>query len=188
MFCKTVLQAEHSHIHYTKDTASQIYTIKNIFHKTPILHYAKDAHYSTYIITLMCSLQPYLVYTFYLVYLKIMLINIKFNGSKSHLLSFKGRNCKISTRGVTVNGLSLNVSETAVHLGHHMSAKDKECTVNATKNSFGGLSICSLLSYLLFLFIKMYYLGNIAVVIMSHLCGHCRVIGLRLSVLSRDRH
>ncbi len=29
--------------------------------------------------------------------------NIKFNGSKSHLLLFKGRNCKISTRGVTVN-------------------------------------------------------------------------------------
>ncbi len=56
--------------------------------------------------------------------------NIKFNGSKSHLLLFKGRNCKISTRGVTVNGVSLTVSETAIHLGHHMSTNDKECTVN----------------------------------------------------------
>ncbi len=62
--------------------------------------------------------------------------NIKFNGSKSRLLLFKGRNCKISTRGVTVNSVSLTVSETAVHIGHHMSTKDKECTVNAGKNSF----------------------------------------------------
>ncbi len=28
------------------------------------------------------------------------------------------------------------MSETAIHLGHHMSTKDKECTVNAAKNSF----------------------------------------------------
>ncbi len=62
--------------------------------------------------------------------------NMKFNGSKSRLLLFKGRNCKISTRGVTFNGVSLTVSETAVHLCHHMSTKDKQCTVNAAKNSF----------------------------------------------------
>ncbi len=49
---------------------------------------------------------------------------------------FKGRNCKISTRGVTVNGVSLTVSETAVQLGHHMLTKDKECTFNAAKHSF----------------------------------------------------
>ncbi len=71
--------------------------------------------------------------------------NIKFNGSKSRLLLFKGRNCKISTRGVTVNGVLLTVSETAVHLGHHMSTKDKECTVNAAKNSFWRSLICSYL-------------------------------------------
>ncbi len=51
--------------------------------------------------------------------------NIIFNGSKSSLLLFKGRNCKILTRGVSVNGVSLNVSEKAVHIGHHMSTKDK---------------------------------------------------------------
>ncbi len=62
--------------------------------------------------------------------------NIKFNGSKSCLLLFKGRNCKISTSSVTVNGVSLTVPERAVHLGYHMSTKDKECTVNATKNCF----------------------------------------------------
>ncbi len=48
---------------------------------------------------------------------------------------FKRRNSKISTRGVTVNGVSLNVVETAVHLGHHISTRDKECTVNAAKNN-----------------------------------------------------
>ncbi len=56
--------------------------------------------------------------------------------SKSRLLLFNGRNFKISTRGVTVNGVSLTVSETAVHFGHHMSTKGKECTVNAAINSF----------------------------------------------------
>ncbi len=45
-------------------------------------------------------------------------------------------NCKISTRGVTVNGLSLNVSETPVHPGHHISTKDTECGANAAKNRF----------------------------------------------------
>ncbi len=63
------------------------------------------------------------------------MFNIKFNGSKSHLLLFKGRNCKVSTRGVTVNGVSLTVSETAVHLGHYMPTTDKECTVNVATNS-----------------------------------------------------
>ncbi len=62
--------------------------------------------------------------------------NIKYNRSTSCLLLFNGRNCKISTRGVTVNGVLLTVSETAVHLGHHMSTKDKECTVNTAKNCF----------------------------------------------------
>ncbi len=45
----------------------------------------------------------------------------------------------------TVNGVSLTVSETTVHLGHHMSTKDKEYTVNAAKNSFADLLICSYL-------------------------------------------
>ncbi len=35
--------------------------------------------------------------------------NIKFNGSNSCLHLFKGGNCKISIRGVTINGVSLTV-------------------------------------------------------------------------------
>ncbi len=46
--------------------------------------------------------------------------------------------CFISAtqKDITVKSVSLNVSEIAVHLGHHMSTKDKECIVNAAKNSF----------------------------------------------------
>ncbi len=51
--------------------------------------------------------------------------NIKFNGSICHLLLFKGANCKILTKGVIVNGESLNAADTAVHLGHHMLTKEK---------------------------------------------------------------
>ncbi len=61
--------------------------------------------------------------------------NITFNGSNSYLRIFKGRKCTISTRGVTVKAVSLNVSERTVHLGHHTLTKDKECTVKAAKFS-----------------------------------------------------
>ncbi len=56
--------------------------------------------------------------------------------SKHRLHLFKGRNCNISKRDVTVNGVSLTLSETAVHLGHHMSTKYNECTLKAAKTSF----------------------------------------------------
>ncbi len=41
--------------------------------------------------------------------------------------------------------VSLTVSAIAVHFGHHMSTKDKECIVNAAKIVFGDLLICSYL-------------------------------------------
>ncbi len=110
--------------------------------------------------------------------------NIKFNGSKSRLLLFKGRNYIISTRGVTVNGVSLTVSETAVHLGHHMSTKEKECTVNAAKNSFWRSFNLFISDYgHIYSFLKkVNCLDNIAVVTMGHLCGHCKVMELSLCV------
>ncbi len=93
------------------------------------------------------------------------------------------------TRGVTDNGVSVTVSETAVHLRHHMSTKDKECTVNEAQNSFWR-------SFNLFIsdyghinsFFKMSFLDNIAVVTMGHLCGKCKVMELSLSVLPGERH
>ncbi len=72
--------------------------------------------------------------------------NIKFDGSKSRSFLFKGRNCNILTRCVTVNGVSLTVSKTAVHLGHHMSTKDiKNVLLMQAKIVFGDLLICSYL-------------------------------------------
>ncbi len=65
---------------------------------------------------------------------------------KKSFTLFKGRNYKISTRGFTVNGVSLNGSETAIHLGYHMLTKDKECSVNAVKNSSYLIIIISTLS------------------------------------------
>ncbi len=65
--------------------------------------------------------------------------NIKFNGSKNRLLLFKGRNCKISTRGVTVNGVSLTVSETICQ------PKIKNVLLRQPKIVFGDLLICSYL-------------------------------------------
>ncbi len=115
--------------------------------------------------------------------------NITFNGSKGHLHLFKGRNCKISTRGVIVNGVSLTVSETAIHLCHHMLTKDKECTVNAAKNSFWRSFNLFISDYGLIYFSFLNELfHNIAVVTMSHLCSHCKVMQLSLSVLPGERH
>ncbi len=54
-----------------------------------------------------------------------------------------------------------------------MSTKDRECTINAAKIVFGE---------------KMSFLDNIAVVTMGHLCRHCKVMDLSLSVLPGDRH
>ncbi len=112
--------------------------------------------------------------------------NIKFNGSKSCLLLFKGRNCKISTRGVTVNGVSLTVSETSVHLGHHMSTKDKECIINAAKNSFWRSFNLFISDYgHIYSFLKMSFLDNIAVYTIGHLCGNCKVMELSFCVAWR---
>ncbi len=61
--------------------------------------------------------------------------NISFNGSKSRLLLFKGRQCKISNRGIIVNGVLLNMSESAV-LGHHVCTYDKDRIVTARKLFF----------------------------------------------------
>ncbi len=62
--------------------------------------------------------------------------NIKFNRLKGRLHLSKRRNCTFSTKCVTLNGVSINVSETAVHHGHHMSTKDKASTVNVAKKGF----------------------------------------------------
>ncbi len=78
--------------------------------------------------------------------------NIKFNESKSRLLLFKGRSCKISTRGVTVNSVS------AVHFGHHMSTKDKNVLLMQPKIVFGDILICS---YLIMVISTLFFLNEL---------------------------
>ncbi len=65
--------------------------------------------------------------------------NISFNGSKSRLLLFKGRQYKVSNRGIIVNGVLLNMPESAVHLGHHACTNhfnDKDCIITVAKTAF----------------------------------------------------
>ncbi len=62
--------------------------------------------------------------------------NISFNDSKSRLLLFKGRQCNVSNRGIFVNGVLLNMSQSAVHLGHHVCTNDKDCIVTAANAIF----------------------------------------------------
>ena len=62
--------------------------------------------------------------------------NIKFNGTKSQLLLFKGRQCNTTNRGILVNGLSLKLSNKAIHLGHHISTCDSDYIVTAAKAKF----------------------------------------------------
>ncbi len=56
--------------------------------------------------------------------------NTKYNWSNSCLHLFKGRNCKISTRGVTVNIVSPNVSE---NVFHHTNAAKNSYSINVLK-------------------------------------------------------
>ncbi len=62
--------------------------------------------------------------------------NIKFNGSKSKLLLFKGRECKTSARGIVVKGEPVGISTNAVHLGHYISTADRDAIVKVAKSSF----------------------------------------------------
>ncbi len=55
--------------------------------------------------------------------------------------NLSGSNLEILTRGVNVNDALLNMSEAAIHLGHHMPTKDNECTVNTAKIDCGDLII-----------------------------------------------
>ncbi len=42
--------------------------------------------------------------------------NIKFNGSKSCMLLFKGRECDVSQRRLIIDGVTINCSEYFTHL------------------------------------------------------------------------
>ncbi len=62
--------------------------------------------------------------------------NISCNDIKSRLLLFKGRQCKVTNWDIIANGVLLNMSEIAVHLGHPVCTNDKDCIVTAAKAVF----------------------------------------------------
>ena len=62
--------------------------------------------------------------------------NVKFNGTKSKLLIYKGKGCNIGTKSINVNGDIVHSSESADHLGHRISVKDKDSMISAGIASF----------------------------------------------------
>ena len=61
---------------------------------------------------------------------------ILYNGSKSKLLFFKGRCCNVSTLGIVVCGQLVEMSDTAVHLGHTITSNDRDNITKSAKSSF----------------------------------------------------
>ena len=66
--------------------------------------------------------------------------DILFNGSKSKLLFFKGRCCNVSTLGIVVCGQLVEMSDTAVHLGHTITSNDRDNITKSAKSSFWKFS------------------------------------------------
>ena len=62
--------------------------------------------------------------------------DIKFNGSKSQLLVFGGRDCNLPQKGINVGGVELKYTDSAVHLGHMISSNKTEAIIKAGQNSF----------------------------------------------------
>ena len=69
--------------------------------------------------------------------------DILFNGSKSKLLFFKGRCCNTSTLGIVVCGQLVEMSDTAVHLGHTITSihlMTEIISLNQQNPAFGKVS------------------------------------------------
>ena len=89
--------------------------------------------------------------------------DIMFNGSKSKLLYFKGRYCSATQKGIQVNGEFVNISKSAVHLGHTVSSDKRSQIVKSATGSFwrgfnlllsNFESLCSSMKSKLFIGIK----------------------------------
>ncbi len=100
--------------------------------------------------------------------------NINFNNSKSRLLLFKVRRCKVSNRGIIVNGVLLNMSELAVHLEHHVCIIMTRSGVGVQQNPADGSHlICLCHNTVIFIpFSMVSYLCNTVVAIIVHHYGH----------------
>ena len=62
--------------------------------------------------------------------------DIIFDSKKSQLLYFRGRHCCTINKGIEVNGQHVNISSSAVHLGHTISSVDRSKIVKSDINHF----------------------------------------------------
>ena len=62
--------------------------------------------------------------------------DILFNGCKSKLLLFKCRCCNVSTLGIVVCDQLVEMSDTALHLGHTITSNDRGNIIKSAKSSF----------------------------------------------------
>ena len=81
-------------------------------------------------ITLLCPTQTGLRHLVDICEEYAMEYNIKFNGLNSQYLIFSGRGCIQKDRTMHVNGIMLQNSQSAVHLGHKICTDDKDSLVS----------------------------------------------------------
>ena len=62
--------------------------------------------------------------------------DVIFNGPKSQFIVFRGRECKADNCHIMVNGIQLNNSCSAIHLGHRISSDDNESAISASVAQF----------------------------------------------------
>ena len=62
--------------------------------------------------------------------------DILFNGSKSKLLFSKSCFCNVSTISCVVCGQLIEMSDTAVHLGHTITSNDRDNITKSAKSIF----------------------------------------------------
>ena len=62
--------------------------------------------------------------------------DIIFNSKKSQLLHFRGRHCCTINKGIEINGQHVNISSSAIYLGHTISSVDRSEIVKSAINNF----------------------------------------------------
>ena len=64
--------------------------------------------------------------------------DVTFNGKKSQLLFFRGRECVFSNLNIYVCGQLVDMCDSATHLGHFIASTDKKSIVKSAKSCFWG--------------------------------------------------
>ena len=69
--------------------------------------------------------------------------DVTFNGQKSQLLFFRGRECVFSHLNINVRGQLVDMYDSATHLGHFIASTDKTSIVKSAKSCFWrSFNIC----------------------------------------------